>query len=385
LAAQREWLEKDYYKVLGVPKTASDKDIARAYRKLAKQYHPDAHPGSEDRFKEISAAYEVIGDEAKRKEYDEVRAIGAQGFAGNPFAGGGAQAGGGFRLDDFGDLFSTIIGRGRRTRQPSASGASAGAAAGPQRGPDAEAELHLSFADAVQGVTTAVNVTSDVVCSTCAGSGSAPGSAPVVCSVCSGRGVVTENQGLFSLSQPCVACGGTGMRIEVPCPTCGGKGTERRARQVKVRIPPGVEDGQRIRVPGRGGAGRQGGPPGDLYVVVHIAAHAYFSQRGRDISVKVPITFAEATLGTTVSVPTVNGKPVTVKVPPGTRSGKVFRVAGQGVPPGPTSAKSGDLLVTFEVDVPNKLSADARRAVEALARASADEGTKLRDKLGAPS
>jgi molecular chaperone DnaJ len=377
VAVQREWLEKDYYKVLGVPKTASDKEVARAYRKLAKQYHPDAHPGSEERFKEVSAAYEVIGDHAKRKEYDEVRAMSESGFAGNPFAGTVGQPGGpgsGFKVDDLGDLLGNIFGRSaRRGRQGPGP-------LGPQKGQDIEAELHLSFADAVKGATTTVNVTSEVPCSTCGGSGAAPGSAPTVCQVCGGSGVVNENQGMFSFSHPCVACGGTGMRVEVPCPTCAGHGTEMRARQVKVRIPPGVGNGQRIRVPGRGGAGRHGGPPGDLYVVVHIAPHPVFSQKGKDLTVKVPVTFAEAALGTTIAVPTLNGKPVNLKVPPGTRSGKVFRVAGQGVP-GP--GKAGDLLVTFEVEVPAKLTADEKRAVEALARASADEGQKLRERLGA--
>jgi molecular chaperone DnaJ len=377
VAVQREWLEKDYYKVLGVPKSASDKDVARAYRKLAKQYHPDANPGSEERFKEVSAAYEVIGDAAKRKEYDEVRTMSEHGFAGNPFAGAGQAGGAGFsnfRVDDLGDLLGNIFGRsGRRGRQSAA-------APGAQRGQDIEAELHLSFADAVKGATTTVNVTSEVPCSTCGGSGSAPGTAPTACPVCGGRGVVNENQGMFSFSHPCVACGGTGMRIEVPCPTCAGHGTEKRARQVKVRIPPGVENGRKIRVPNRGAAGRYGGAPGDLYVVVRIAPHPVFSQKGKDLTVKVPVTFAEAALGTTISVPTLNGKPVTLKVPPGTRPGKVFRVPGQGVP---GSGKAGDLLVTFEVEVPAKLTADEKRAVEALARASASEGQKLRERLGA--
>ena len=377
MAVQREWLEKDYYKVLGVQKSASDKDVARAYRKLAKQYHPDANPGSEERFKEVSAAYEVIGDQAKRKEYDEVRTMSEHGFAGNPFAGGGQGAGAGFsnfRVDDLGDLLGNIFGRGGRR------GRSDAATAGAQKGQDIEAELHLSFADAVKGATTTVHVTSEVPCSTCGGSGAAPGSAPTVCQVCGGRGVVNENQGMFSFSHPCVACGGTGMRIEVPCPTCAGHGTEKRARQVKVRIPAGVENGQKIRVPNRGGAGRFGGPAGDLYVVVRTAPHPVFSQKGKDLTIKVPVTFAEAALGTTVSVPTLNGKPVTVKVPAGTRSGKVFRVAGQGVP---GAGKSGDLLVTFEVEIPTKLSADEKRAVEALAKASATEGQKLRERLGA--
>ncbi len=377
MAAQREWFEKDYYKVLGVPRGATDKDIARAYRKLAKQYHPDANPGSEERFKEISAAYDVLGDPAKRKEYDEVRSLAENGFAGNPFAqaggAGGASGFTNFRVEDLGDLLGNIFGRGRRGRAGAATNA-------PQRGQDLEAELYLSFSDAIKGATTTVNVTSEVPCTTCGGSGAAPGSAPVACSVCAGRGVVNENQGMFSFSHPCVACSGTGVRVEVPCPACGGRGTERRPRQVKVRVPAGVEDGQRIRVKGRGGAGRQGAPPGDLYVVVHIARHPVFGRKGKDLTVKVPITFAEAVLGATVSVPTLGGKPVNVKVPPGTSSGRVFRVPGQGVQ---VPGKPGDLLVTFEVDVPSKVSSEERRAIEALSKASASAGHKLREKLGA--
>ena len=378
MPAQREWFEKDYYKILGVSKSATDKEIARAYRKLAKQYHPDANPGSEERFKEVSAAYEVLGDASKRKEYDEVRTLSESGFAGNPFAHGAAGAPGGgftnFKVEDLGDLLGNIFGRGRRGRAQTAT------SAGPQRGQDLEAELHLSFADAVKGATTTVNVTSEVPCSTCGGSGAAPGSSPVVCSVCGGRGVVSENQGMFSFSHPCVACAGTGMRVESPCPTCAGRGTERRPRQVKVRVPAGVQDGQRIRVKGRGGAGRYGAPPGDLYVVVHTARNPLFGRRGKDLTVRVPITFAEAVLGATISVPTLEGRPVSVKVPPGTSSGKVFRVPGQGVP---VPGKPGDLLVTFEVDVPAKVSSEERRAIEALSKASAAAGDKLREKLGA--
>jgi molecular chaperone DnaJ len=380
LPAQREWVEKDYYKVLGVPKTATDKEIARAYRRLAKQYHPDANPGSEERFKEVSAAYEVLGDPAKRKEYDEVRSLAEKGFAGRPFAGAGAGGTGfpgfssTFGMEDLGDLLGSIIGRGRRGRQAT------GAGAGPQRGQDLEAELHLSFLDAVRGATTTLNVTSEVPCSACGGTGAAPGTSPILCPDCGGKGVVTEDQGFFSFSSPCPACGGTGTQVELPCPSCQGRGTERRSRQVKVRVPAGVEDGQRIKVKGRGGPGRGGGPPGDLYVVVHVAPHPVFGRKGRDLTVRVPVTFAEAALGTTVSVPTLDGKAIAVKVPAGTRSGRVFRVRGQGVQ---TPGKPGDLLVTFEVDVPAKLSAEEKRAVEALARASAREGEKLREKLGA--
>ena len=224
MAPQREWFEKDYYKVLGVADKASDKEIAKAYRKLAKQYHPDANPGSEERFKEISAAYDVLGDETKRKEYDEVRRLGP---AGNPFAGMAGGAGGrpgftgNFKVDDLGDLLGNIFGRGNRSGRTTTTGRTA--AGGPSaavRGQDLEATLHLSFLEAVNGLTTTVNVTSEVACHTCSGSGAAPGTAPVVCQVCGGRGVIQDNQGMFSFSQPCAACNGNGLRVENPCPTC---------------------------------------------------------------------------------------------------------------------------------------------------------------------
>ncbi|MGH8919092.1 MAG: DnaJ C-terminal domain-containing protein, partial [Actinomycetes bacterium] len=247
---------------------------------------------------------------------------------------------------------------------------------GPQRGPDLETSLHLAFLDAVHGVTTSVNLVSDAACHTCGGSGAAPGTAPVICPVCSGRGVINDNQGLFSFSQPCQNCGGTGMRVETPCPTCGGSGTEHRARQVKVRIPAGVEDGQRIRVKGRGGAGRFGGPPGDLYVVVHTDQHRLFGRRGhKDLTLTVPVSFPEAALGATITVPTLD-RPVTLKVPPGTRSGRTLRVRGRGVP---ASSGVGDLLVTVEVDVPTELSGATREAVEALGDVS--KGDALRHHL----
>jgi molecular chaperone DnaJ len=358
VAAQREWYEKDYYKVLGVSSSATDKEITRAYRKLAKQYHPDASPGSEDRFKEISAAYDVLGDKDHRKEYDEVRRLGPMG---NPFAGAGGTDGfsNTFRVDDLSDLLGGIFnrggGRGRRT-------------AGPRRGDDLETELHLSFLDAVNGVTTAVNITSDAACSTCGGTGAAPGTSPVICSTCGGRGVLDDNQGLFSFSQPCRTCGGTGMRVETPCRTCRGSGVERRARQVKVRVPAGVDDGQRIRLKARGGAGHNGGPPGDLYVVVHTDRHPLFERNGKHLAISVPVTFPEAALGATVKVPTLE-KPVTLRIPPGTRSGRTFRVKGHGIP---LASGAGDLLVTVEVAVPQHLSAAERDAIEALAGAAGD-------------
>src|SRR5688500_16642824 len=262
MAPQREWFEKDYYKALGVSDSATEKEIKAAYRRLSKKHHPDSG-GDEDRFKEVSAAWDVLGDAAKRKEYDEVRRLGpmAGGFAGP----GGAGPGGGFQfnvddLGDLGDLFGGQFNRGRRRGGP----------AGPRRGNDLEAELHLAFVDAVNGVTTTVNITSDAACTNCNGTGAAPGTAPVICPTCGGRGVTDDNQGLFSFSQPCRDCGGTGMKVETPCPVCTGSGVVRRPRQVKVRIPSGVADGQRIRLKGRGAAGQNGGPAGDLYVVVRV-------------------------------------------------------------------------------------------------------------------
>ncbi|HLH28514.1 MAG TPA: molecular chaperone DnaJ [Acidimicrobiales bacterium] len=357
MAPQREWFEKDYYKILGVPSTASSKEITSAYRKLAKKHHPDANPGSEETFKEISAAYDVLGDPERRKEYDEVRAMG-------PMAGGipGGFGGGGttFRVEDLGDLgdiFGGLFGRGRR-------GGGTRAGTGPQRGSDVEAELHLSFEDAVKGITTSVNVTTDVRCHTCQGSGAAPGTRPMACPQCGGTGTLQDNQGLFSLSQICPRCSGRGSIVGTPCPTCHGTGNERRNRTVKVRIPPGVEDRQRIRVKGRGAAGRNGGPSGDLYVVVRVSPHRVFGRRGRNLTLTVPVSFAEAALGTTLTVPTLD-EPVSLKVPAGTPTGRTFRVKGRGVP-SDRRHPAGDLLVTVEVAVPAKLSKEQRAAIERL-------------------
>jgi molecular chaperone DnaJ len=369
VAPQREWFDKDYYKVLGVPQAATDTEIRRAYRKLAKQNHPDANPGKEERFKEISAAYDVLSDPAKRKEYDEIRRLGPMaGAAGFPGGAGGAGAPGqtfNFRTENLGDLFGDILGRFGGGVGGAAGRARTTATAG-HRGEDLEAELHLSFLDALNGVTTTVNVTSEATCSTCHGSGAAPGTTPVVCSRCGGRGVTAENQGLFSFSRACPQCGGRGMTVESPCPTCRGSGIEVRPRQVKVRVPAGVDDGQRIRVKGRGGPGRGGGPAGDLWVTVRVATHDMFGRKGRNLTLTVPITFAEAALGAEITVPTLDGT-VVLRVPPGTRSGRTFRVKGRGVV---DEKGSGDLLVTVEVAVPTKLSPAQREAIEALASAS---------------
>jgi molecular chaperone DnaJ len=358
VTAQREWLEKDYYDILGVSDTATQKEITAAYRKLARQLHPDANPGdakAEERFKEVSAAYDVIGDADKRKEYDEIRRLG-------PMAGamGGGPGGFTFSTDDLSDLFGGLFNRAGRGAGRTPRGA------GPQRGTDLEAELHLGFVDAAKGVTTEVHLTSDAACTTCMGSGAKPGTTPKPCPRCGGRGLLDENQGFFSFSQPCPACAGRGQVVEDPCGTCRGTGVERRARQVKVRIPAGVHDGQRIRLKGRGGAGRNGGPPGDLYVVVSVAPHPLFGRSGPHLTITVPITYPEAVLGADIRVPTLDGDPVTVRIPSGTRSGRTFRVRGKGVVQ--QSGGPGDLLVTVEVAVPTTLSAAERQAVEELAQ-----------------
>ena len=376
MAPQREWFEKDYYRILGVSDTATAKEIKSAYRKLSRQYHPDANNGdasSEERFKEISAAYDVIGDEAKRKEYDEVRRLGpmAGGMGGGM---GGAGAGTSFRFDNISDLFGGLFNRGRTSPGDPTTTARG---TGPHRGQDLEAELHLDFEDAIGGLTTTLHLTSEATCGTCHGTGAKPGTTPHTCTQCGGRGVLDDNQGFFSFSTPCPVCAGRGYTIDDPCPTCAGTGIEHRPREVKVRIPAGVQDGQRIRLRGRGGPGRNGGPPGDLYVTCRINSHSLFGRRGDDLTLVVPVTFPELALGTEVTVPTLDGSSVRLRVPPGTRSGRTFRVKGRGVK---SKKGTGDLLVTVELAVPQKLSAAERKAVEALAAAS--DGTSPRSHLG---
>lgn len=356
---QREWFEKDFYQVLGVPSTASDKEITKAYRQLAKKFHPDANPGSEDRFKEISSAYDVLGDPAKRKEYDEVRRLGPMAGAFGR-AGGGFPGGGTFRVEDLGDLgdlFGGLFGGGRAGRRRARAA---------QRGADVETEVHLSFEDAVRGVTTTVNLAEDDRCHTCNGSGAAPGTSSHTCERCGGRGTLDDNQGMFSLSTICPRCNGRGTTVDTPCPTCHGSGTERKVKKVKVRVPAGVEDGQRIRVKGRGAPGQGTAPAGDLYVVVRVAKHAQFGRRGHNLTLAVPVSFPEAALGTTITVPTLDG-PVTLRVPPGTAPGTHLRVKGRGVPAsGKNGSKPGDLLVRIDVTVPKTLTDEQRAATEAL-------------------
>ena len=363
---RQEWFEKDYYAVLGVPKNASAAEIKKAYRKLAQQHHPDANPGNpaaEDRFKEISAAHDVLGDEAKRASYDRVREMVASGAGGFGGYGGGPGPGwpGGARtvdfgdLGDLGDLFGGLFGGARRGR----------GGAPRQRGADLETRVRIGFDDAMRGTTVPVKVTGPTTCSRCHGSGAEPGTTPETCPQCAGAGVVSVNQGPFSMAQTCPRCGGSGRTIEHPCTTCGGSGVERRTRSFSVKIPAGVKDGARIRLAGRGEPGVQGGPPGDLFVRVEVGSHRFFGRKGDDLTVELPVTYAEAALGAQVPVPTLNG-PVTLKVPGGTPSGKTFRVKGKGAP---RKGGHGDLLVTVRVDVPKKLSRDEKELVRQLREA----------------
>jgi molecular chaperone DnaJ len=369
MAPQREWFEKDYYAVLGVPSTATAKDITKAYRKLARELHPDKNPNNaaaEERFKEVSAAYDVLGDETRRAEYDEVRRLGPVGGMG-----GGPAGGGGFRFNvndmrdgagGLGDLFGQMFGRGRSGAGPSG--------VGPRRGDDVRAELTMEFADAVFGLTTTLHLTTDAQCSTCNGSGARPGTAPKLCPICGGRGVVDENQGLFSFSSPCRNCNGVGTVIEDPCQTCQGTGVERRARQVKARMPAGVNDGQTIRLKGRGGPGFNGGPPGDLLVDIHVRPDPHFGRSGLDLTVRVTIDFWQAALGDVIGVPTLRGPDVVLRVKPGTQPGSRHRVRGKGIS---TPQGTGDLIVTIDVEVPRELTREQRSAIDALKAASTVE------------
>jgi molecular chaperone DnaJ len=365
--ASREWLEKDYYSVLGVARNASQADIKKAYRKLAQKNHPDSAKGdraAEERFKEISAAYDVLGNAAKRQEYDKVRDMAASGFRfGGPGGRGAEDLGfdvGGFG-DIFGDLFGERFGGGRR---------------GAPRGADLVASVEISFEDAIDGTTVPLTVTGPAPCGTCGGSGAKAGTGPTTCPECRGSGSVSVNQGPFSLARTCQRCGGRGQIVEHPCETCGGSGSTTATRTLRVKIPAGVESGARIRLGGRGEAGPPGGRAGDLYVEVRVGPHRIFGRRGPDLTVSLPVTYPEAALGAKIKVPTLNGA-VTLKVPSGTRSGRTFRVRGKGAPS--RSGGRGDLLVTVNVEVPTKVSKEEKQLLEQLRDVS---GESPRARLG---
>lgn len=349
----RNWLQKDFYRLLEVDKEADQAAIKKSYRRLAQRLHPDANPDdpkAAERFKEVSEAYSVLSDPERRKEYDQVRSLGAGAFGGSP-GGAGPFGGQQVRFEDLlgglggiGDLFR--FGGGRR---------------GPQRGSDVSATLDMTFEEAVKGTTASVRIESPDACSRCAGSGAEPGTSFDVCAGCGGTGTVASDQGFFSFTNPCPQCSGSGRTLDSPCVKCRGSGRERRARTIKVRIPAGVKDGNTIRLRGRGSPGVRGGPAGDLLVEVRVAEHPTFTRQGDDLLLKLPVTFTEAALGTKVSVPTLNG-PVTLKIPAGTSSGRTFRVRKEGVRR--DKGRPGDLLVTVQVTVPPKLPKEARKLLE---------------------
>jgi molecular chaperone DnaJ len=370
----KDWIEKDFYKVLGVSKTAEADEIKKAYRKLARQYHPDSNSGdakAEAKFKEISEAYDVLGDAKKRKEYDEARRL----FGGGGFRmPGGSGSGGGFSFDvgdlfnrggaagggGLGDILGGVFGGGTRTTTTQR----------PRRGQDIESEATIEFAEAVKGVTVGLRMTSDEPCKTCHGTGAKYGTVPKVCLKCEGTGMQTSVQGgVFAMTEPCTECMGRGLVVDQPCETCHGSGRGQSSKTMQVRIPAGVQDGQRIRLKGKGAVGERGGPSGDLYVTVHVKPHRIFGRQGEHLTLTVPVTFTEAALGAEIKVPTLDGMPVTVRIPQGTANGAKLRVRGKGSVR--RDGTRGDLLLTIAVQVPHELTDEQRAKLQEYSSAAA--------------
>ncbi len=382
----KDWLEKDFYKSLGVAKDADAAAIKKAYRKLAVKLHPDKNPGdaaAEAKFKEVSEAYDVLSDPAKRAEYDEARSLfssgrapsggfpgGAGGYSTGSYPGGSttfdfndlfAQAGGGASSGGmFGNLFGGGAGGGSSRRARSGQAA---------RGSDASAEVTLSFDEAMSGETLPLQLSGPATCRTCGGNGAKPGTSARTCPTCAGSGFVSRNQGAFGFSEPCRDCKGTGKLIDEPCPDCHGDGVTTQTRTINIRIPAGIKDGSKVKVAGKGMPGERGGPAGDLFVTVHVRKHDLFARKGDDLALTVPVSYAEAALGTTIRVPTLDGA-VSLKVPAGTPSGRTLRVRGRGAP---KRGGHGDLLVTVDVAVPAKLTDDAKEALEKYAALVSDD------------
>lgn len=375
--SQADWLDKDFYKVLGVSKSADAKEVKKAYRKLARELHPDTNPDpkAEDRFKEVSEAYDVLGDDEKRKEYDEFRSLAGSGrlrFPGGG-AGGGGQAGGfsssdlgdifgraGQAAGGFGDVFSGLFNRGGAQPRSRA-----------RRGQDIESEVNISFTEALDGVTLPLRLATEGACGACHGTGARAGSTPRVCPTCEGTGQQAQNLGGFAFPEPCDECLGRGLVVDDPCPICYGSGRAQSTKTVNARVPAGVKDGQRIKLKGRGGPGEAGGPDGDLYIVVHVDRHPVFTRNADNLEITVPVTFDEAALGANIRVPVLGGSTVTLKLPPGTANGRTFRVRGRGA--SRRDGTKGDLLVTVKVAVPDEhfLNDEARAALAAYRTATA--------------
>jgi molecular chaperone DnaJ len=359
--------QRDPYAVLGVDRKASADEIKKAYRKLARQYHPDRNPddaSAEERFKEIQSAYDIVGDADKRKQYDRGGIFfGSGGRGGGPSAGGGQGGFGGFDAGNFGDILSNLFGGGAAKTGTSGGGTRR---AGSQRGADLEAEVTISFDQAIEGTQVPLTVQSRQRCATCHGTGAKPGTAPKVCPRCQGRGLESQGQGLFSISQPCSRCGGSGTVIEDPCPTCHGDGAVRTPKRYRVNIPPGVREGSRVRLAAKGEPGPGGGPSGDLFVVTHVKDSPVFKRKGDNIEVEVPLTIPEAIRGADVEVPTLHGTK-RLRVPAGTHHGTVQRLRGEG-PPKLGGKGRGDIHYRFVIDVPASLSSEQSEAVEKLSQ-----------------
>src|SRR6201986_1833530 len=373
----KDFLEKDYYKALGVSKTAKPAEIKAAYRKLARKYHPDANKGdasAEERFKEISEAYSVLSDEKRRKEYDEARSLFGGGFRVPTGTRPGQQGGfGGFDLGDIfgntgdggggglGDIFGGGFNRGGPTTTPKRA----------RRGADVETETPLTFSDAIDGTTVALRLTGEGPCPPCHGTGAKAGPVPRLCPSCQGTGQSNRNLGTFGMSEVCKECHGRGLVVDDPCPECSGSGRAMSSRTIQARIPAGEADGQRVQPAGKGAPGERGGPSGDLYVRVHVKQHPVFGRSAANLTVTVPVTFAELTLGAEVKVPSHRGAPVTIRIPPGTPNRRTFTVRGKGVRR--KDGTTGNMLVTVEVMVPKDLNSKARSAIEELREATAGQ------------
>lgn len=374
----KDYLEKDYYAVLGVPKSATAEEIKRAYRKLARQYHPDTNqgdPAKEKKFKEVSEAYDVLSDSKRRKEYDEARTLFGSGV------GGQRPGGGGFPFD-FGDLFGGTAGQqagqGAGERFSDLFGGlfnrgttRTGTTSRPRRGQDIESEVTLSFTEAAEGSTVSLRLSSSAACAACSGTGAKAGTTPRVCPTCEGTGAASRNLGSFAFSEPCRDCKGRGLLVDDPCPVCDGSGRAKSTRTIQARIPAGVADGQRVRLKGKGAPGENGGPAGDLYILTHVKPHPVFGRSGENLTITVPVTFTEAALGAEIKVPVLKGMPVTLRIPPGTPNGRTFRVRGRGVTR--KDGTRGDLLATVEVVVPKTLDDKSRELLTEFGTATAGE------------
>jgi molecular chaperone DnaJ len=389
----KDWIDKDFYKALGVKKDATAAEIKKAYRTLAREHHPDKNPdnaAAEAKFKDVSEAYDVLSDPKTRAEYDEARTLfgsGGSRFPGGGFPGGGGrgpgqQAGGAnLNVDDllaqmrqqggggagggaggmFGDVLGGLFNRGGSQRS---------APRPARRGADVESQATISFTDALDGVTVSLRLTTDEPCTTCNGTGAAQGTSPRLCDACDGHGEVLRGQGGFAMPEPCRTCRGRGMVADHPCASCTGSGRAKSARPVNARIPPGVTDGSKIRLKGKGAPGENGGPPGDLFIIVHVGADPVFGRSKDNVTVTVPVTFAEAALGAEVPVPLPRGGTVTLKIPGGTPSGRTLRVRGRGATR--RDGTKGDLLATVEVAVPRTLTTEARAALSSYVAAAAE-------------